>query len=303
LNRASAPCSGGFQQCWNDLQDIWRNNAQRMNCVVMNSVMHHIAFGCYPDHGISKALQDLLLLVEQAVLGEGYAFEVWMESGVIRRELDFIREIATPESALGCCGSMWYGKYIYSRTFSQVRLKEREIDSVFEGICWADISMFGSASQARENVVAFEGAIQRLLPSAKCWSKIQWSDEAWILQEIHREHGIDFTQDYPAFDALIDVFVLALSGSSYDRSLMLLDAFPETMAACLWPQDPQKELERFFIRVCKRTRRQMRANPNTYGAFRTSILTNSWVWNYYSSGSVAEPKPVKTEKFNIMLGV
>ena len=303
LDKSSVQCSGGFQQCWYDLLDVWRNNALQMDCVVMNSVMHHIACGRYPGHGMSRDLQDLLQLVEQAVLEEGYAFEVWKKSGVLRRELKFVRELMTPGSKLACCGSRWFGRYVYSNTFSRVYLKNRKLNSEFEGMTWDDIHMFVTASQARENVVVFEGAIKRLLPGAKTWTRVQWADESWILQEIHRVHGIDYTVDYPAFDALIDVFDLCLNGRSYDRSLLLLDAFPASMMACLWPRNTQLELERFFLRVSRRTRKQMKANPNTSAAFRTSVLTNSWVWNYYFNGSVTYSNKVKTEQFNVLLGV
>lgn len=303
LDKISAPCSGGFQKCWDDLQDIWRSNVQQLDCVVMNSVMYHIALGWYPGQGMSRDLQDLLLMVEQAVLAEGYAFEVWKESGVLRRELDFVRELMTPGSELACCGSKWFGRYVYSCTFSQVYLKRRKVCSEFEDMCWEDFMMFGTTHQARANVVVFESAIESLLPGAKAWTRGQWTDESWIMQEIYRVHGIDYTLDYSGFDALIDVFALRLNGCSYDRSLMLLDAFPDTMMACLWPQNTQLELERFFLRVSKRTRKQMKANPNTYGAFHTRVLTNSWVWNYYFNGTVTFSNKVKAEKFNVMLGV
>jgi len=303
LDKSSVPCSDGFQQCWDDLIDIWRSNALKMDCVVMNSVMHHIAWGRYPDTQISGPLQELLLLVEQAVLAEGYAFEVWQESGVLRRELNFIREMVAPRSKSACCGSRWFGRYVYSYTFSQVCLKSRILNSEFEGVSWDDIHMFVTAPQARENVVVFEGAIKRLLPDAKTWTRVQWADENWILQEIHRVHGIDYTLDYPAFDALIDVFDLCLNGRSYDRNLLLLNAFPETMMACLWPKNTQLELERFFLRVSRRTRKQMKINPNTYAAFRTSVLMGSWVWNYYFGGSVTYSNKVKTEQFNVLLGI
>lgn len=303
LDETSAPCSGGFQQCWYDLLDIWSSNAQHMNCVVMNSVMHHIAWGWYPGNEMSKELQDLLLLVEKAVLEEGYAFEVWLKSGVLRRELNFVREMCNCRSELTYCNSRWFGRYVYSRTFSQVRLKKRKIASYFEGMEREDYYIFGTAPRARDKVHDFENAIKALLPGSKSWSKTQWSDEKWIMQEIYRVHGVDYSQDFHAFDELVDVFVAVQNGRSYDRSLLLLDAFPESMLVCLWPRDTQLKLERFFLRVAKRTRKQMKTNPNTRAAFRTSVLTNSWVWRYYSNSPATCSNKVKTEQFNVQLGI
>lgn len=302
-SQTDVPCSGGFQKCWSELLGIWSKYASKIGCNVIYAALHHIAWNRYPNPNMPKTVLDLLCLVEQAVLDEGYAYEVWSQSYFFDRALDEVKDTASVFSADCYCQSVWFGRYIYSRVYSQVCLKSRTLCSPIQGMRLADFRMFKTLDEARENVRVFEDTIKRLLPSAATWTRSAWTDEDGILQEIYLVHGINYTKNYQAFDDLVDVFKLVLNGQTYDRSLMLLSQFPVSMVACLWPKDTKENLERFFIRVCKRTSKQMKANPTTGSVFRHDVLEKSWVYQQFSNGTWTQSTAVKKQMFEYMLGV
>lgn len=294
LTAKQAPCSNGFQRCWNDLLQIWESRTNSMKYDLIYLALYHITWHTYPVAGLSAAQRDLLASVEQALIDEGYAYEVLSESYIFERAIDHVGRSACVNSPSCQCRSAWFGKYIYARTCCKVLLKNRRCFFDMSKLGWTGIGMFGTAYSAKNIMQVFEATIMSLVPSAVNWSCQEWTNEQYIMQEIRKIHGVDYTQDYAEFDALLDVFDRLFNGYNYDRRLLLLKHFPPSMAACLWPADTAEEVERFFIRICDKAKKNINENPNTRSAFRTDVVTKSWVYRQYDTN--VWPATTQTKK-------
>ena len=302
LTESQAPCSRGFQKCWNDVLKVLENQTAAIRYDIIYMALYHITWNTYPVSGLSAAKLELLALVEEALIEEGYAYEVWSESYIFNRAMDLIGKSTSIGSPRCLCHSAWFGRYVYANTCYEVVLKNGKVKLHESRIGWIGLNMFESTYSVRNTILVFEAAIKRLIPSATNWTRQEWTNEAHILREIQKVHGINYSQNYEDFDNLMDVFDRLLNGADYDRSLMLLDQVPLSIATSLWPNNALKNLERFFVRICNRTRKQMKINPCSQSAFRKDILTNSWVWVHFNGTNTPPPK-VKQQIFNVMLGV
>ena len=303
LDPEQTHCRGGFQQCWYDILKVWSNLGTSRKYDLLYMAVYHIVWDRHYGTNLSPEYLELLSLVERALLDEGYAYEVWSSCGALNLIMKEFRAAFLLGTGQTVCKSAWFGKYIYACAYSKLRIKGRPTTRLPFGMLRGDVLMLRSTDNVKNIIAAFEKVIIQLLPNAAAWTRAAWADEAAIMKELYQAHGIDYTQKPGAFDELVDAVSMVLQGRNYERSLLLLDELPASMVRCLWPEDTEKNLERFFIRVCKRVRKQMKENPKTYGAFRKDVLEKSWVYRQYEDGTWTPSHNVTVQKFNVQLGI
>lgn len=223
MSPSNAPCSSGFQRCWSDILSIWDKYAVQIGCNVLYAAIYHITWDRYPLLNGSGPLMELLCMAEQALLDEGYAYEVWSRHYLFSNVLHDVRYTTDTYSKSNLCHSRWFGEYIFARAYCRIILKNRMILSPVEEIRRVEIRILYAPLDARNAVYVYEETVRRLLPSSANWTWKDWTDENVVMKGILTTHGIDYTQNYEAFDDLVDVFNLMLSGRTYDRKLMLLN--------------------------------------------------------------------------------
>lgn len=297
------PCGEGFERCWKDIIKVWNDSESLLGSKVLAFAVYHIAWKTWPISVESKPLLELLCLVEKALLEEGYAYEVWSRQNEFNVAINALR-LSTDYDYDRCyCRTRCFGRYIYAKAVCQIKLKDRDPKHLDARKSWTDFQMFGTLSELRERVDLFESAIVQLIPEAKGWTAEKWTDETMLLERIEEAHGVDYTQKHQDFDRLINVFKEKLAGKAYDRDLMLLHQFPASLARCLWPKDTEKNLARFFARICKRTSKQEKKNSRYESAFRRTVVMNSWIYKQYEDGTWPSSKEIKRCKFNLALGI
>ena len=300
LSPGQAPCSGGFMRCWRDIMNVWDCQSPGYSYGLFYNALYHVMWNRYPITNLSLAEKELLALVEQALIDEGYAYEVLSDSDSFWVAYDCVVKSLRSKYPSNKGHSARFSNYVYSAYFCKVALKRKNDNSRIN-----KVGMGLLAGYCREEVTrkAFEDTIKRLVPTAVNWTGCEWTDEAFIFHEIHKAHGVDYTLEPEAFDELIDVFTCMYEGRSYDRSLMLLKKLPVSMLPCLWPKDTEKNMERFFCRLCTRVRRQQLKKPNSKSSFCRDVLTKSWAYQQYTNGTSIASAEIKKQMFNVELGV
>lgn len=196
----------GFKNCWRDLIKVWGELDSEAATAVLYAAVYHVAWDRYPVNCVDKRMEDLLEFVEQAITAEGYAFEMWSVEPAFHQAMDVLKETATPTSECNQCKSEWFGRYIYANAYCKIGLKNRVPDMPFDGLREEDVEMFATVDRAREIPVIFEAAIKKLLPDADHWTRKQWTDEDFILNEIDSAHETNYANDPQDFDALLDLY-------------------------------------------------------------------------------------------------
>jgi len=200
----------GFQHCWTDIVEAWDTRDPKTSYLLFHAVIYHIAWGSYPEAINDKGLRELLMLIEEAILEEGYAYTMWAKEPSFQAALTAVRDTTLLSSPDCICKSDWFGKYIYASAYCRIGLKNRVAKAPFDGLRTEDVEMFATVERARAIPSVFRGAIKRLVPAATDWSSSEWLDEQFILTEVQRVCGTGQVPDYLALDVLIDVYDLEI---------------------------------------------------------------------------------------------
>ena len=297
-----APCSNACPQCWRDIMHVWNSLGTSCEYNVIYDAVYHIAWNRYCISNPSADYLELLALVEHELVSEGYAYEAWLANGSVDGAMEKIRSTVSIRS--GQCHSERFGRYIYANAYRKIYIKDRATsDSFAEMRSMYDAIMLGSTRGAVEIVNMFENIIFRLLPCASSWTQNIWTDEAAIMAEIQRVQGVDYSPIPGEFDQVIDAFSAALQGKSCDRFLVRIANFTASMAACIWTENTDKKIERFLIRLCKKTRKQMKSTSHYRGLSPKKVLMRSWVYQGFKNGTLAQTIEAKKAVFEVELNL
>lgn len=290
LTPDEAPCSGGFQKCWEEILKLWNRCIDEGAYYLLFSAMYHIAWDRHAITGRYKPLVELVELIEQTLLEEGYAYEVWSSEWVFREAMEGMKRTTLDGKN---CKSVGFGYYIYTKACRKICAKN-------EGFCcWSDIHYAANS----DCPTRFETAIKRLMPSADGWPQAGWFDENFIMNEIQRVHGVNYTQDPESFDNLLDVFEKMSKGKAYDIDLMMVQSLSASMVPRIWPRGHERNIEQFLNRICKRLSEQ-EASPVSNGRsnYTRKNLQNSWVTKQYAAGYWPMPQEWKRLIFDVSMG-
>lgn len=135
---------------------------------------------------------------------------MWAKEPSFQAALNAVRDTALISSPDCICKSEWFGRYIYASAYCRIGLKNRSAKAPFDGLRVEDVELFSTVARARAIPSIFEGAIKQMVPEAVSWTKGEWLDEVFILQEVQRVLGVEQIPDYLALDAKIDIYDLEI---------------------------------------------------------------------------------------------
>ena len=211
LSRPYRMCRyNGFQHCWKDIVEVWDKREPKTSYLLFYAVIYRVAWGSYPEKISDRGLRELLILIEEAILEEGYAYTMWAKEPSFQAALNAVRDTALISSPDCICKSEWFGRYIYASAYCRIGLKNRSAKAPFDGLRVEDVELFSTVARARAIPSIFEGAIKQMVPEAVSWTKGEWLDEVFILQEVQRVLGVEQIPDYLALDAKIDIYDLEI---------------------------------------------------------------------------------------------
>lgn len=212
--RPYKPCRyNGFQHCWRDIVEAWDEQVPEISYRLFYAVIYRIAWNRYPVQIDDREVRELLELIEEAILEEGYAYTMWAKEPSFQAALTAVRDTTLISSPDCICKSEWFGRYIYAGAYCRIGLKNRVAKEPFDGLRVEDMEMFATVSRARAIPVIFREAVKYMVPEAVSWTRNEWLDEAFIIQEVQKACSLEQMPDYLAFDAAIDMYDLEIRQS------------------------------------------------------------------------------------------
>lgn len=170
--RPDRPCRYyGFQHCWKDIVEAWDEHEPETSYRLFYVVIYRIAWSKYPVPINDRNVRELLALIEEAILEEGYAYTMWAKEPSFQAALTAVRDTALISSPHCICKSEWFGKYIYAGAYCRIGLKNRVAKEPFDGLRVEDVEMFATVSRARAIPVIFREAIKHMVPAAVNWTR------------------------------------------------------------------------------------------------------------------------------------
>ncbi len=294
-----APCRGGFQECWNDLLNVWDQWNCNLSCDVFYAAVYHAAWNRYPVGNLSDAEMALFAQVEEILSEEGYAYAVLCRTHHLHRAVDLVEDSIFARNSKCRCKSLWFGRYIYAKVCNKFCLKGNDSRHPYGNMFMVNDRFFPSETQVKETPVIFEAAIKQLLPAAVKWTEANWCDESFIFGEIYQNHGVDYSQRSDSFDYLVDALDKKSKGQAYDIRLMWVEELSVSMVPCIWPRNHKKSVECFLTRLCKRVK-ERELNPSSGRSFYTrENLKSCWVVKQYARGCWPIPKDLKRMVFEL----
>jgi len=131
----------GFQNCWRDIVEVWDKKDPETSYLLFRVVLFRIVWGRYPEKVTDKTLRDLLVLIEEAILEEGYAYTMWSREPTFQAALNAVRDTVLITSADCLCKSEWFGRYLYASAYCKIGLKNRTAKAPFDGLRVEDVEM------------------------------------------------------------------------------------------------------------------------------------------------------------------
>lgn len=291
ISRKVAHCSEGSRKCWLDLMAIWKDHSGELKCEdVFFAALYHIQWRRHHHSIKSKQLKRLVILVEQEILADSYAFKIWRTTNDFKNAFD---RVVNPVRSDVVHRRGWHScrfrKYIYSRTFSLVIYKGKVPDSKLMYMGRHDINRARTAVELIEYYNWFEEIICCLLPEAANW-EAEWSKENYIMQRMLAVHGVDFTSNYEDFDRLIDAVGRIINHQSYTKELLSVENFTFSMAEVIWGQEAVKKIQSYFTLVCRNHRRWENATRvrDTTSAYNRNDILASWVYKQLEAWRVSK---------------
>lgn len=284
LSPVAAPCSRGFKKCWADIIPIWNKHAAALGCPdVFYATLYHIVWREFQPTITNPDLQSLLLLIENELLTDGYAFEVWRNTPEFHGA--FADILTATRNAPGAPNSKKqrthvFRRYLYSRTVSLVIYKNTVPRFMWTFADSHDRASFKTAAELHECYQIFEEVIRCLLPEAASWTT-EWADETYILRRMRAVHGVTFSKNYDDFDHLIKAVSLILYDRPYLASLIDAKKFTFSMAQAIWGDQAEKKIETILSKVrtqhvswAKRTAQSYRG----HSLYSHANIINSWLY-------------------------
>lgn len=305
-----APCSKGVKKCWVDILEVWKKYSNTLGCEdVLFAALYHIQWRTFQPIIRSSELKKLVLLVEQELLDDGYAFDAWRITDDFKQAFDaIIGSVRLITGKRGKWHANTFRRYIYSRTFSLVMYKGKKPDNTWLYMTGRDIRSFTTAAELFECYTRFERILCCLLPEAANWD-VEWAHESYIMQSLKAAYGIDFTLNYADFDRLVEAVGLIIDQRTYTRALLEVENFTFTIAEAIWGSEATKKIQCFFSTVYQNHKSWVNKKRirNTNSAYSKKNIMDSWIYKMLNEWSASHDKRLtqktKDKLFNFCLGI
>ena len=300
-----AQLSKGHLKRWDDLAAHWEAYPAIFPNLFFEAIFH-IARNRYSK--ASDATKPLLSAIVEAMLTDSAALSVWKKRTSFRLAYS---KVSSGIKLLPDSKQRW--KTVSMRCYASTRLHmllmynatplpELTLKTIVKGgIYWK----IRKQLEIQSDFARFEELIELLVPDCRKWSPAQWTSEKYIFSRIKAAHGVDFSQDHDAFDALVRLYQFKAEGIPYYRTLFCITDMAPSIAHAIWPVDMEKEICRQFNYAC---------NVNPYFRYRSAKFFNplapkniagSWAFKQMGIWRKATPCKIskKTQSKMLMIGL
>lgn len=288
LSPTEALCSKGARKRWEDLANIWKCYAEEAcEYSIFDLALHKIYWGVYPEP-MKEDYIALVRLVEDELLSDGPAFNVWRTHPSYRFAFSYMKD---QEKALVNRGprphSYMFWNYQNSRFWFNVVYKRRKPGLIDP----ATASLHDmKAAKRHESIYAacegFEKAINCLIPDSKNWTDEQWLNDLNIRRDLRKLYNIKYADYDRDFEILIAALMNKLHYNAPIHLAQLLDlgSIPTGMVQRIWPVQTDTELKKLFLQAASRAKnaetRIRNGTSHRYGLYSYNKLKRSWLFKY-----------------------
>lgn len=286
LTEKSAQCSKGKKKRWADLALLWRANANSPGYdEVFLPALHKICWGFYPDGTDIEKMGCLLSLVEEELLRDGPAFNMWKSNHDYRISFSDVSCLHKALKHRGPrCHSHITRNYISCYMWFNVVYKRKDPPQI--DVAYVSTNSIFSArkhGQIKFGCCGFEEVIQQLVPPSINWSRAQWADDRNIFRYLKKTYGIDYMQHPEAFDKLY-IFLISkwfFNVTDCIKYILPITVMSYSLAQFIWPENTQEQIEDMFLKACSRAKavknRETRFERKTTFSYET--IKKSWLYD------------------------
>ena len=316
INPATVKRSKSAEQYWSFIEKTWKTSADVIGGNVMDIVLFHIHWGCYPAK-MSQST-DFLKLVELAeceFLKHTSEMEIAKSKQIFRSAYTAAIKSKSPYvMQKHCWKSSTYKEFLQNKTLYKLYggqvIVEKLNFAVTPNHILEDMKDKAMTCYKYEQ---FKKRINKLLPAARAWSDEEWVNQQNILTNLQNAYGINYAVEWQDFDNLMYVLGELTKDEPSMYYVLTLKSFPYQMAQAIWPTDTNGKLEKLFIHFCKKYKKYMsRAKSYSACSYKDALsmrdmILNSWLYkelySWYANKTYELSKEARKMLFDISLSV
>lgn len=282
---------------WLDLARVWDKVLTCDKHFVLTSVIHKIMWGVLPYESSSADFMHLLALVEEELLRDGEAFQAWVKWRTFKNVFANVTESTNSFGRSGLdCHFITHYHYLKDHALYEI-MRSKESDPDF--------------NMGTGKIVAYEEAVELLVPNAKNWSRQQWGNDLVLADELERLYGVNFAETWESqreFDRLINLIhawrIYKMPADVYWYATNITN-LPDGIIQRIWPQNTNDILADILISAHKVLVDYEKAGKpfaNRKGwidplyHYEGSAFKSSWIFNYVSDRYYQGAYQGETEK-------
>lgn len=282
---------------WLDLARVWDKVLTCSKHFVLTSVIHKIMWGVLPYENSSAEFMHLFALVGEELLRDGEAFQAWAKWRVFGNVL---AAVTGSTNSFGRSGldSHFITHYHYLRDRALYEIKYSK-----ESCLELDLSI--------DTRVAYEEAVELLVPDSKKWSRQQWGNDLVLADELEKLYGVNFAETWESqreFDRLINLIhawrIYKMPADVYWYATNITN-LPDGIIQRIWPQNTNDILADILISAYKALVDYEKAGEpfahrkswiDSLYHYERAAFKNSWIFNYVSDRYYQGAYQGETEK-------
>lgn len=316
INPTTVKRSKSAEQYWSFIEKTWKNSADAIGGKVMDIILFHIHWGCYPTPIPQNAdFLKLLELAENEFLKHTREMEIAKSKQVFRSAYTAVMKSKSPYAQQKrCWASETYKEFLQNRTLcalygGQIVVEKLNLATIPAYV----LSDMKSKAMTCYKYEQFKKRIKQLLPVASAWSDEEWVNEQNILTNFQNMYGLNYAVEWQDFDSLMYTLGELKKDEPSMYYVLSIKNFPYQMAQAIWPTNTNQKLEELFIHFCEKYKKYMSRAKN-YSAcsyedalrMRDMIL-DSWLYkelySWYENKIYVLSQEARKNLFGISLNV
>lgn len=228
---------------WLALVGIWDHFLEGGSSGIFEEASHRIMWGVPRMYGKSP-YDKIVELVVSEMLQDGDAFNAWDTCDTFDEVVAYMSSESEPNSDYDYRYSIEHCNYLSNRFLWKVKFSKAK---------YAD-----EKACCEKELLIYETAIKKIVPSALSWNEDYWIDENHILDEIYALYGVD----YRHIDCLeYGRILIILMGSEYSGfpseiveawCATNIKTLPFSLAKAIWQNFTEEKILRFFLMAAEK---------------------------------------------------
>jgi hypothetical protein len=243
---------GNLLNCWKAIAHTWDEVVYPL-CGInyISEALYHIHYRCFSNQvNISNELL-LVLLIEEELLRCSFAFQAWQNMEEFGRLYYNILYVRQRDGLRKDYNSMKLSEYLRANTIRRIMLKDRN-PLKWGGVLDCNKATYPDcAISTYWCVVAYENAVQLLIPEAIFWQE-EWSSEEPIVSAIKSRYAVDLSDDSDSFDALINLVEHRKEARHCSYALYGMQQFTNELAIGIWGEQADFMMQKCFLDIYRR---------------------------------------------------